>query len=1044
MGIETAAAVSGGDDFATVVLESGGVLGPTGVLASSDNLGDVDVFWMFEDVDDNAEVHVFKSTSASLVAGDIQTAGTSPNETVTGLTSATKLHTVARFEEGDTNWVNWDIYTSDSDFDSANVYYLYIVTNDGKNQVLESLSDVAGPTQLALTVKHYPSLDFHDVYASIGAGTSVPINTGTDRFAMISWGEKVSGDQDADDTAIIKLYASTNVYATVITATGGVLDVAGATTTYLQNTANATLIATITDTSDTREQNRFMWDLRSASLTEAESYYIYAHIAGGVDNLVVQYNSDGDWVPSVTDDREFVITHGDDFIAKTPVAGVPVEVYTEDQFDFMWDATNGDPALATQLIQAFMIPKGTVLAASDYTTVAALSTDDYVWLFPTANNGEDSQGTALGTAAGTGTQTVIFGPTAAGATEIDTDMGGGAISAGEYDVYYYYASSGTFGGQLAIKAAGTVFFNGLTREETNLELGPRQATVTVGDTITVTIYAKDTGPDPMMLSLFLDIPSDNFSVVDQESGTDGTQPVNAENVNFVGTNLLNTLTISGSTYQINFIKRATNPSGDALATSLAIGTFQLAVTANSTSPALLDNLVSWSSSGGRVTSIDNVDGTPQSITYQSPAGNYMLARPGSITGIIDLEGRTDEGQTVAMYVVPKGSLTPITDSDFLSANGDADGTDGVDVTLGVGGTYTLSRVPTGSYDLIVRKDSYISELIEDLDVQPLSSTTANFAGSDKILAGDAAGYDHDGLSSTDTQPDDQIDGTDISAISAAFNTSPGDSLFNVFADIDGNDTVFVSDLNLSASNQGKDADDDGDELPWYKILYQGNEKALVTLVRGNESADGITYNVELSEMAHLHGYAVEMTINREHWGIVGYEDGFASNYDSYSLSQVKGDYALFVGVILGRDYYRGSDMNALSVTLKAKVLEPDAPSLIAVTLVDAQGAVSRATASSDNLSPTEYSLAQNYPNPFNPVTSIRFSLPKDSNVRVSVYNLLGQEVAILASGAMTTGSYKVVWNALDNFGQKVSSGVYFYRLKVDNNVIATRKMLLLK
>ncbi|MCK4577639.1 MAG: T9SS type A sorting domain-containing protein, partial [Candidatus Marinimicrobia bacterium] len=792
-----------------------------------------------------------------------------------------------------------------------------------------------------------------------------------------------------------------------------------------------------------KEQNQYMWDLRAANLTEAASYYIYAHIAGGTDNLVVQYNADGDWVPAGTDDREFVISHGDDFIAKTPIAGVPVEVYTEDQFDFLWSASNPDPALSAQLVQAFMATKGTVLAATDYVSCAALATADYAWLFPTADNGENSAGVGVGTAPSAGKQTVIFGPDAGGAAEINTEMAGGAIAAGEYDVYYFYSSDGTFSGnETAVKAAGTVYYNGLLREETSLELGPRQATVAIGDTITVNIYAKDTGTDPIMLSLFLDIPSDYFSIIDQVSGTAGTQPIANEAANFIGTVLLNELTTSGSTYQISYIERAA--AGDALDASLAVGSFQLVVTANSTSPALLDNLVTWSSSGGRVTAVDNPDGTSQSITYHSPAGNYMLARPGSITGIVDLEGRTDNGQTVAMYIVPKGSMTPITDSDFLSANSDADGTDGIDVTLDEGGTYTLSRVPTGSYDMIVKKDSYISELIEDLDVQPLASTSANFAGADKVLAGDAAGYDHDGLTSTATQPDDEIDATDISAISAAFNTTSGDSLWNAYADIDGDGTVFVADLNLSASNQGKDADDDGDEMPWYKSRYQGNEKALAALVRGNESADGVTYDVELSAMAHLHGYAVEMTINREHWAIVGYEDGFANYYDSYSLSQVKGDYALYAGVILGRDCYRESSMNAMSVTLKAKVSEPEAPSLSAVTMVDAQGAISRAIISSGNVSPTEYSLAQNYPNPFNPVTSIRFSLPEDSNVRVAVYNLLGQEVATLASGAMTAGSYNVAWNALDNSGKKVSSGVYFYRLKVDNNVIATRKMLLLK
>ncbi|MCH8838853.1 MAG: T9SS type A sorting domain-containing protein, partial [Candidatus Marinimicrobia bacterium] len=88
--------------------------------------------------------------------------------------------------------------------------------------------------------------------------------------------------------------------------------------------------------------------------------------------------------------------------------------------------------------------------------------------------------------------------------------------------------------------------------------------------------------------------------------------------------------------------------------------------------------------------------------------------------------------------------------------------------------------------------------------------------------------------------------------------------------------------------------------------------------------------------------------------------------------------------------------------------------------------------------PAGYALSQNYPNPFNPVTRISYDVPVASEVRIDLYNLLGQRVATLVNGHVTAGRHEVHFNA-----QELASGVYFYRLVAPNQVI-TRKMLVLK
>jgi len=89
--------------------------------------------------------------------------------------------------------------------------------------------------------------------------------------------------------------------------------------------------------------------------------------------------------------------------------------------------------------------------------------------------------------------------------------------------------------------------------------------------------------------------------------------------------------------------------------------------------------------------------------------------------------------------------------------------------------------------------------------------------------------------------------------------------------------------------------------------------------------------------------------------------------------------------------------------------------------------------------PTTYSLSQNYPNPFNPTTTINFALPKESNVTLKVYNMIGQEVMTLISNERMNSGYHSV--KVD--GSKLTSGVYIYKLTA-GDFVATKKMVLMK
>ncbi len=107
--------------------------------------------------------------------------------------------------------------------------------------------------------------------------------------------------------------------------------------------------------------------------------------------------------------------------------------------------------------------------------------------------------------------------------------------------------------------------------------------------------------------------------------------------------------------------------------------------------------------------------------------------------------------------------------------------------------------------------------------------------------------------------------------------------------------------------------------------------------------------------------------------------------------------------------------------------------------VDTWSHVATATPSSAAAVITEYALHQNYPNPFNPNTSIVFDLVEDNFVVLTVYNLAGQEVATLVNGTMNAGRHTVNFDATN-----LTSGLYFYTVKIGNEFTATKKMLLVK
>ncbi|HMR40108.1 MAG TPA: S8 family serine peptidase [Ignavibacteria bacterium] len=141
----------------------------------------------------------------------------------------------------------------------------------------------------------------------------------------------------------------------------------------------------------------------------------------------------------------------------------------------------------------------------------------------------------------------------------------------------------------------------------------------------------------------------------------------------------------------------------------------------------------------------------------------------------------------------------------------------------------------------------------------------------------------------------------------------------------------------------------------------------------------------------------------------------------------------------------GSNYNVAVMGVDVKSIKPaaDSPSGSAVYrllrgAMDFVGQTSTSVSELNSQLPDDYSLSQNYPNPFNPVTTINFSIPKQGNVTLKVYDIAGKEIMTLVNDQRSAGNYKVSFD-----GVNLSSGAYFYRIE-SGNFSQVKRMILLK
>jgi hypothetical protein len=165
--------------------------------------------------------------------------------------------------------------------------------------------------------------------------------------------------------------------------------------------------------------------------------------------------------------------------------------------------------------------------------------------------------------------------------------------------------------------------------------------------------------------------------------------------------------------------------------------------------------------------------------------------------------------------------------------------------------------------------------------------------------------------------------------------------------------------------------------------------------------------------------------------------------DTYYVSLRDTTYDLSHSVLLANWYYNELSARTFNITVSAM----DQAQLSAVPINGGSQKIFanrlQFLSTTDDLIPKSFKLYQNSPNPFNPNTHIRFDLSKNESISLMIYNVVGKEVAQIKRDNLSAGQHVINWKGQDQYGERLPSGLYIYRL-VAGNKISTKKMLLLK
>ena len=900
-------------------------------------------------------------------------------------------------------------------------YFIYVVASD-------SVFTTVGQSIAQLAVKHSPSFVFYEPPKD----THRQLNTGSQPVYTIQW-QKGAGDQDFDDNATIDLYFTTDNPATI--------NYESYPDSLLKDADTRTLVKGLTENSS-GSSDMYLWSFRyppNDMPQDGVKVWLYARISDSHNNSSVALGG------------ALTLTHDPRITLLSSKLDEYASFSKNDVLRVEWDDYLVDDGLSTD--NAYIR-----LYASTNNALTTLATLDAAVNGATTFLINSSNGTQSGTLRSVREDSVNF-------FDWNTKLFGPALTA--YYVYAAISKDATFSNDTgtSLSRSSTALTVGAPGSTPNISLAPTDRTVARGDTLTYDVMVQYSSPINFV-QVVLKLNDASFSVVDQNSAS-GTQPfVDLGNV-FAGVSPIEN-TYKSSASQLRFSKSTF--SGQAVGTTtspVALARFQLVASSGLVaSPSVTFSGGSTGSVLGVVNKSDPLD-DGEGLSLLDP--QLSRVSRGQISATVELEGRTaplgtgNHATLLDVHLRLPGSTLNLSDARFLSANDDLTSTtDTVEVTTSAAGALTLVSVPAGRYVLTVKDTSHVSGRTDTIVVRNGETVTISSGNNNGFFASDLRGDPAGMLSSNgrqliagDVSEDNEINEDDVNLILAAWGTTTTATSFKQ-ADINNDNSVGAADLTVTTSNFGNS--EGFGAPPVYKPVVgrQANSEAVVEVrplqLRPLAPGQELAVAVRAEQLDALAGYEINLDYDPEYLRLLPEEveggEIFAANPRGsvFDAGTAAGRVRL-TGARIGKRWEaRGSGTLA---TLRFAVLREGAENalqlgegvLLAPDYEPVQVRGGKTLA--DWLLPTQPALEQNYPNPFNPSTVIPFSVSQRQQVRLSIYDVLGQRVRTLVAGSLNPGYHTATWDGRDELEHQVAAGLYFVQLEL-GAFRQTRKMVLVK
>jgi len=666
--------------------------------------------------------------------------------------------------------------------------------------------------------------------------------------------------------------------------------------------------------------------------------------------------------------------------------------------------------------------------------------------------------------------------------------------------YYIYASITDDG----VNYVYAVSPGTLTIRRVDIRLRPNAIVLGAGDKFTVDVEVKTNGIEISGVSVYMSFDADFLKVKDQDEVTPGIQPFAqpTHSIDLFGSLTTTTSVLYNSTHGDTETTTGRFRLGYAVADTgsnyentgnifrkLASVTFT-AHTEPESGPVNTTVSFDFDEAHGRSTTVITTaqdDISAISPTAQVPAATIQIAPLATISGRVLFEERTVHKALVTFELREPGKIEPLATyapkSTVVGDGGDEDTTKpGVQVTTRPDGSYLLINVPSGRWELTAKATPFLrgygksgsSRIMEVVAGDYLQGIDiVNKEGEDKLLGGDV-------------DDDNRINALDFATLSSAFGLGKGEQGFVAAADLNGDDRVGVSDFAILSKNFGKiGIPPTATELP--PTAAPGDVIAGCGVISSSplpktlQPGEIFEVPILVENASDIKGYVVELTFDPT---ILQLIDAQAIEGDMLKANP-DGAETLFISVVRDESNLKkvitasmiagqgeGASGSGLLAKLRFQYRSAKIKSSQYGSAKFSQSMGSATSITIDNIlaagrnnqfvpishastyvlealkTPTKTLLLQNYPNPFNPDTWIPYRLSVDSPVEVRIYDVAGKLVRRFSIGYQSAGDYThredaLYWDGRNIYGERVTSGIYFYQF-IAGKHSAVKKLTLLK